>query len=128
MDFKHLALNNHQSSVAQVLSSSRTNTDFCDMTLASNGILYQVHKLVLASCSEYFTQLLQNADEKQPYIVLADISSDVVEKLLDYMYNGQVYLEPANIPELLKAADSLKIRGLFNEEDTKSAYSEACRL
>lgn len=111
-DYLAIKRDHHHSSFAQSLSSARSTGDYCDVTLVCDNNFYHVHKLVLASCSEYFTLMLQNTVDKHPLIVLADVNPKVLVSLLDYMYDGNVTILHSELPALLKAAGSYKIKGL----------------
>lgn len=107
-----LRWDNHQSSFTQTLSSDRSSGYYCDVTLTCDSNFYNVHKLVLASCSDYFAKMFHYTEEKHPLIVLAVVDHEVLENLLDYMYEGQVDVLSSVLPDLLKTAGKLKIKGL----------------
>ncbi|KAB7506554.1 hypothetical protein Anas_03962 [Armadillidium nasatum] len=49
--------------------------------------------------------------------VLKDISSKDIELLLSYMYGGEVRVSQIDLPSLIKAAETLQIKGLFAPDD-----------
>ena len=85
---------------------------YCDVTLACDGKFYALHKLVLSTCSEYFEEMFEKTQCKQPVIVLKDIQSEDLEALLNYMYVGEVNVVQEKLAGLIKAAECLKIKGL----------------
>lgn len=85
---------------------------YTDVTLACEGKFYPVHKLVLSTCSEYFESMFEHTPCKHPIIVLKDIKSDEVESLLSYMYAGVVNVAQNDLARLIKAAETLKVKGL----------------
>ena len=87
-----------------------------DAVLACNGRVYPVHKLVLASCSEFFATMFEATKCSHPVIVLNDITAYQLEALLDYMYIGQVDVLQDELTALVKVADSLQIKGLATPE------------
>lgn len=65
---------------------------YADATLACEGRLFMVHRLVLATCSDFFDEIFQQtpSDSTRAVIVLNEARAQDVECLLDYMYCGQV--------------------------------------
>merc|ERR1719259_1030541 len=66
----------------------------------------------MSTCSEYFEQMFEQTDCKNPVIVLKDIKSEELESLLSYMYVGEVNVVQEKLAGLIKAAECLKIKGL----------------
>ena len=102
------------------------------MTLACDGRFYSLHKFVLSTCSDYFEEMFERTQCKHPVIVLKDIKSEDLEALLNYMYIGEVNVVQENLAGLIKAAESLRIKGLavpdeepvHNKEKTNAVRSE----
>lgn len=88
------------------------------MSVACSGKLYAVHKLVLSSCSDYFSTILRETNCPQPVIILKDITCEDFEALLSYMYLGEVNVLHEKLSSLLKASESLGIKGLAFSDDT----------
>lgn len=85
---------------------------FSDATIACDGHFYPVHKLVLSTCSEYFAGMFERTPCKHPIIVLKDVGHKDVDFLLSYMYGGEVSVAQADLPNLIRAAETLRIKGL----------------
>lgn len=76
-------------------------------------------RLVLAACSSYFERLLSENPCKHPIIILPkDIKLWEIHALVDFMYKGQVNVSQAGLPQLLKCAETLQIRGLCGTDST----------
>ena len=56
----------------------------------SGQTLYSAHRLVLALSSSYFRLVLADLQGKHPVIFLKDVNSRDLERLLQYMYCGEV--------------------------------------
>lgn len=92
---------------------------FVDVTLACDGHQVHAHRLVLAACSSYFESLLSENPCKHPIIILPkDIKLWEVQALIDFCYKGQVNVSQAGLPQLLKCAETLQIRGLCGTDST----------
>lgn len=92
---------------------------FVDVTLACDGHQVHCHRLVLAACSSYFESLLSENPCKHPIIILPkDIKLWEIHALVDFMYKGQVNVSQAGLPQLLKCAETLQIRGLCGTDST----------
>ncbi|XP_042207666.1 protein tramtrack, beta isoform-like isoform X12 [Homarus americanus] len=129
MDGELLSLkwNNHRTTFYHVISGLRNKETYTDVTLACEGKFYPVHKLVLSTCSEYFSDIFDRTPCKNPVIVLKDIQCQDLEFLLDYMYIGEVNVRQNELSSLIKAAECLRIKGLAvpDEEPKKSGTSSA---
>lgn len=95
-----------------LLSPFHFQERYTDATLACDGKFYPVHKLVLSTCSEYFEKIFEHTPCKHPVIVLKDIKADALEALLNYMYAGYVNVAQNDLARLIKAAETLSIKGL----------------
>lgn len=92
---------------------------FVDVTLACDGQQVHCHRLVLAACSSYFESLLSENPCKHPIIILPkEIKLWEIHALVDFMYKGQVNVSQAGLPQLLKCAETLQIRGLCGTDST----------
>ncbi|XP_066954340.1 uncharacterized protein [Macrobrachium rosenbergii] len=109
-----LRWNNHQATFCHILHRLRSKPRYADATLACEGRLFMVHRLVLATCSDFFDEIFQQTpcDSTRAVIVLNEARAQDIECLLDYMYCGQVNVRQANLASLLKTAECLKIKGL----------------
>ncbi|KAK8375688.1 hypothetical protein O3P69_008461 [Scylla paramamosain] len=125
--------NNHRATFCHILATLREKERYTDATLACDGKFYPVHKLVLSTCSEYFEKIFEHTPCKHPVIVLKDIKADALEALLNYMYAGYVNVAQNDLARLIKAAETLSIKGLAVPdepppgEDNKSNQSRSGR-
>ena len=87
------------------------------MSIWAGQTLYTAHKLVLALSSSYFKLVLTGVarEGRLPVIFLKDVSSKDFERLLSYMYHGEVSVPQSDLLSLIGAARSLGIRGLAEE-------------
>ena len=67
-------------------------------------------------------------DGRLPVIFLKDVSSKDYERLLSYMYHGEVSVLQAELLSLISAAKSLGIRGLAEETDLNVVSDDSDRI
>lgn len=90
------------------------NERLVDVTLFCNDGQIQAHKLVLAACSPYFSNLFEKLSNPfhHPVIVLKDMRIDDLKLILEFIYRGQLSITQERMTSLLKSADNLQISGL----------------
>ncbi len=120
-----------QGNIIESLGGVRSDEDFTDVTLScdsvrqgstssssssssssGSGVGVQAHKLILASCSNYFRRILRDTPCQHPVIILSDIEPVVLDALLAYMYRGEVFVSEDILPAFFAAAQSLEIKGI----------------
>ncbi|XP_066991952.1 longitudinals lacking protein, isoforms H/M/V isoform X8 [Anabrus simplex] len=107
-----LRWNNHQSTLVAVFDTLLESGTLVDCTLAAEGQYLKAHKVVLSACSPYFELLLSQHYEKHPIVILKDVKFQELKAMMDYMYRGEVNISQDQLGALLKAAESLQIKGL----------------
>jgi len=112
-----LRWNNYQSHLVTAFESLLDEKDFIDVTLGVEGRKLPAHKMLLSACSPYFRELLKGNPCQHPIIILRDIKYDDLFSLLQFMYNGEVNVAQDQLNSFLKSAESLKIRGLTDNEN-----------
>eukprot|EP00746_Dinoflagellata_sp_MGD_P007429 gnl/MRDRNA2_/MRDRNA2_114713_c0_seq1.p1 gnl/MRDRNA2_/MRDRNA2_114713_c0~~gnl/MRDRNA2_/MRDRNA2_114713_c0_seq1.p1 ORF type:complete len:247 (+),score=36.02 gnl/MRDRNA2_/MRDRNA2_114713_c0_seq1:93-833(+) len=105
----------------QVLDSLKTwsKEDLCDLELVSSeGDSFKVHRLVIRIASQPLGAMLQNAigfdHGGQPSIPLP-FSTIVIKAAIGFLYEGDVTIEYASVPELLKFAQKYELHSLRND-------------
>lgn len=94
-----------------------------DITLSANGTTVKAHKLVLASCSQYFAQLFKDVEsENNTLVVVLGCDAAELRLLLTFMYTGEVTASKKILPSLLRLAQTLKVSGL-TDADTNSTLT-----
>lgn len=111
-----LRWNNYQSHLVTAFESLLEEKDFVDVTLGVEGRKLPAHKMLLSACSPYFRELLKGNPCQHPIIILRDIKYEDLFSLLQFMYNGEVNVAQDQLNSFLKSAESLKIRGLTDND------------
>lgn len=109
--------NSHLGSIGAAFPQLLAGQRFVDVTLACEGHQVHCHRLVLAACSTFFENLLGENPCKHPIIILPrEIKLWAIQALVDFMYKGEVNVSQAGLPDLMKCAEILKIRGLCGSD------------
>ena len=80
---------------------------------------------MLSSCSDYFKDIfkLNNKPNAHPLLCLDGISSDDLNNIMDYIYNGEVNIFQENLDRFLSIAQRLKLKGLIENEESQQDES-----
>jgi len=101
------------------------NELFVDVTLVSEeGRAVKAHKVVIAACSDLFKDILESVDSGSPLIYLHGIQHQELRYVLDFMYKGKAEVPEGNLPEFMKVAQELKLKGLILSESECNAAIE----
>ncbi|XP_011156602.1 transcription factor GAGA isoform X1 [Solenopsis invicta] len=100
------------SSLASAVQLLRGDGDLVDVTLAAGGRSFPAHKIVLCAASPFLLDLLKSTPCQHPVVMLAGIEAADLESLLEFVYRGEVSVEPEQLPSLLQAGRCLCIHGL----------------
>ncbi|KAM9218156.1 kelch-like protein 13 [Leptosomus discolor] len=96
------------------LSSLRSQSALCDVTLEAEGVCFPAHKIVLASASNYckilFVGNLTRAGSPDGNIRLKAVSAAGLRNVLNFIYSNKLDLSLQNVEETFKAAEVLLIR------------------
>lgn len=136
-----LSWGEYSSSLASAIQLLRGHGELVDVTLAAEGRSFMAHKIVLCAASPFLLELLkvftnkeknvwtvyfiikiwyqqqiryfQSTPCKHPVVMLAGIGANDLESLLEFVYRGEVSVEPSQLPSLLQAAHCLNINALM---------------
>ncbi|XP_065203502.1 protein roadkill-like [Planococcus citri] len=100
--FQHLSKN---------LKSAFENRDFTDFTISVEGKEYPVHKIILASCSDYFATMFKTGmkESAENRVVITDVDEAVMDEVLRFIYTGKCENIDYLAYDLLAAADKFDI-------------------
>ncbi|XP_064092044.1 protein jim lovell-like [Macrobrachium nipponense] len=114
-----VAWKSHSTEITSILLKFRDETKYTDATIMCSGYKYPVHKVILASSSKYFEELLHQMEDLHPVvhpvIVLNNIDKIGLEAILKFIYMGEVSIQEKDVVQLFDAARELKIKGLCDD-------------
>merc|ERR1719244_116940 len=105
-----------------VVTSFQDLNDFHDVTLASSdNKSFEVHRVILASCSPVFTNILKQSKGPHPFIYLRGIDGANLESIIEFLYKGKVNVYQEDLESFLRIAEELQMKGLT---ETASTHDE----
>ncbi|XP_076358092.1 kelch-like protein 26 [Tachypleus tridentatus] len=107
----HFESASHVGTLLGGLNSLRNKGLLLDITLIADGQSFKAHRVVLASCSDYFRAMFTDAmkESKLSEISLNGVSAEGMKYVLDYVYTSRLALSLANIQDVLSAASHLQL-------------------
>ncbi|QQP53283.1 Protein abruptlike, partial [Caligus rogercresseyi] len=119
-----LRWNDFRDSIASSLLELRRDKELLDVSLllSDSDTLVSAHRVVLSACSSFFRSLLlKKGLGPNPVIVLSDVSSEDLDSVLTFMYNGEVKVKQEDLNSFLGVAEKLRVRGLCQGDKRSSA-------
>nr|UZH44920.1 kelch-like protein [Carassius gibelio]WEX30307.1 Kelch-like protein 26-A [Carassius gibelio] len=121
----------HSNTLLRGLSALRDQGQLLDVVLVIEHEHFEVHKAVLASCSDYFRAMFTGGmkESNQDTIELKGLSARGLKHIIDFAYSSEVTLDLDCIQDVLGAAVFLQMVPVVElcEEFLKSAMSvETC--
>ena len=97
--------------IAQEAGESLVSGQHTDLGIrCKDGVMVQCHRLVMSAVSPYLKQMLDvTGDEDHTILDMPDSEHEVVQSLLDIVYNGSIEASLEEIRRLLTLAHSLYI-------------------
>lgn len=88
---------------------------FSDMTFVVNGKVLQAHKAVICARSPVFAAMFSNdcKENKENSVVISDVSIEVFENLLRFMYTNQVKQMEIHAKKLLLVSEKVNYKMQF---------------
>ena len=88
--------------------------ELCDAILIANGKELKAHRVVLASCSQYFESMFigEFAEPPGEPVVIEEVNDDALEAMINFAYTSHIKLTERNIYSLFEAADILQFNGV----------------
>ena len=111
--------------VKSSFGSLREDNDFTDVTLAcEDGQQFEAHKVILASSSPFFQNILKGIKHTHPFLYLSGMKGDELSAILDFLYCGEANVDQKNLESFLVIAEQLQLIGLMGERETESRIGE----
>jgi len=111
-----------QENTVSAFGELRGDKEFTDITLAcEDGQQVEAHKVILASSSPFFVNLLRRNKHPHPLVYMRGLKSEDILALVDFIYYGEANVYQDNLDSFLAVARELQLKGLTG----RSAEEEA---
>ena len=107
----------------KMLHNMRESLKYTDVTLVCKDGQVRAHRYVLAYSSKVLESLIKKNHKQElgfpNSVISVDVSTQVLNNLLDYIYKGRAEVPPSQIQVFMAGAEYLKIEGLMNLDSDK---------
>ena len=108
-----LKWNDFQENLNSAFEALRNYEDFSDVTLVcEDGSQVETHKVILASSSPFFMEILKKNKHPHPLIFMRGLKTDILISLVDFLYFGEANVDQEHLEDFLALADELKLKRL----------------
>ena len=108
-----LKWNDFQENLNSAFGLLRNDQDFADVTLAcEDGTQIMTHKVVLASSSPFFMDILKKNKHPHPLIYMRGLKEENLLAMVDFLYYGEASVDQDSLDVFLGLAEELKLKGL----------------
>jgi len=92
--------------------SLKDSRSLCDCILVAQNVQFHVHKSILASVSDYFRAMFCSGmrESTSNIIPLQGVSSDGLNKIVNFIYTGDVQIGMNDVEDVLDAATHLQMK------------------
>jgi len=109
-----LKWNDFQENAISAFGTLREDREFADVTLAcEDGQQVEAHKVILASSSPFFLNLLSRNNHPHPLIYMRGLKSEDLVAMVDFLYIGEAKIYQENLDSFLAVAEELQLKGLM---------------
>jgi len=116
MDKFCLNWNGYDANIRDYFKKLREDQRLSDVTLVTDdGQHIQAHKIILSAGSDFFSDIFMKSNHSNMLIYLKGISSDKLEPIIDFIYNGEVFITQEQIKEFIETGKGLQVKGLEEE-------------
>ena len=112
-----LKWNDFQQNIAASYQELRNNNDFSDVTfVCEEGEQIEAHRLILTSCSPFFSKVLKRNTHSHPMIYMRGLKAKDMGAIVDFIYHGETNIHQDDLDGFLALAAELQLKGLAGSE------------
>ena len=120
-DMCDLTWNDFSSNAANMVKNLLNDSQFTDVTLVSDDRkLIKAHKVILSSCSQFFSQILTEISSQHPVLFLKGIQYSELSPIIRFIYIGTTEIAEQDLGRFMRAAQDLQIEGLQKKINAKA--------
>uniref|UniRef100_A0A0A9VQJ5 Kelch-like protein diablo n=1 Tax=Lygus hesperus TaxID=30085 RepID=A0A0A9VQJ5_LYGHE len=104
-------MTNYHKGVLKMMSMMRTHHMLTDVKLIVSSETFEAHKLMLAAASPYFKAMFTGGlkESQCSEVTLHGICPSIMNRLLSFIYTGQIHITELAVCQILPAASMLQI-------------------
>ena len=112
-----LQWNDFKENVNSAFGKLRDDKEFTDVTLVcEDGQQIEAHKVILASSSPFFEEILQKSKHPHPWIYLRGFQSKDFYSILDFLYFGEANVYQEDFDSFLAIAQCAVCKVYFSAQ------------
>ena len=77
----------------------------------------QAHRIILSAASPLFEEMLEHHKHPNPLIYMWGIKTKDLISIVDFIYHGEVKINPEDANDFLSVAEVLQLKGLSRKTD-----------
>ena len=113
MDKFCLNWNGYDTNIRESFRKLREDQRLSDVTLVTDdGQHIQTHKIILSVGSNFFSDIFIKSNHSNMLVYLKGISSDKLETVIDFIYNGEVFITQDQLKLFIETGRELQIKRL----------------
>ena len=90
----NLSWSNFESAALQTVQDLFSDTEFVDVTLASDDEeQIKAHKVILCAASPFFKRIISNNPHQHPLLFLRNINIKTLKSIIRFIYMGQTEVD-----------------------------------
>ena len=93
-------------------------------SVTEDGKGINAYRVALSASSYFFQQVFKRNQIPQTIMYIDNVSHQVLEGFVHFMYAGQVKIEKDDLKSFLKMGDKFKIDGLLSEDENEASNIE----
>merc|ERR1712105_63398 len=116
-----LKWNDFQENAISAFGMLMGDKELADVTLAcEDGQQVKAHRVILASSSPFFMNLLRRNKHPHPLIYMRGLKTDDLVAMVDFLYYREVNIFQENLDPFLALAEELQLKGFTDSNSVKT--------
>lgn len=101
----------HAEEALYCMNELRKNVHLCDVILVVGDRRIPAHRVVLSSCSPYFSAMFTSelVESRQREVILQGVDADAIQLLVEFSYTARIQVSEDNVQSLLPASSLLQL-------------------
>ena len=120
-----LQWNDFKENTSTAFQNMRGDRDLSDVTLAcEDGQQLDAHKVILASSSPFFMDLLKRNKHPHPLVYMKGIRFVDLTAMIDFLYSGEANIFQDDLDAFLALAEELRLKGLTGSGEKSEGFGK----